>query len=641
MTGMIPAELLASNGIALESTTPGRYYTTCPQCSHTRSKAHQTAKCLGITIEGDCVRWGCNHCGWTGPEKGIGKSNGGLGPHDDRNFIATYDYIGFQKVRYPKGHEPPFRIRHRKGKRWEWGAGGADTSVLYRIDDVKEAIALGRRIAIVEGEKDANNLWAINIPATCNAHGASEPDKKPKWTKEHSEQLRGADIIVFNDNDPQGYAHADVTCRLSVGVAKRVCRLDLALHWPNMPKGKDVSDWLDASHTREHLDALIEQAPDWTPQPEPAPEQAEAPPPTPLQFIDMSNWDNEPVPEQEWAVLNRIPLRQCVLFSGEGAAGKSTVELHRSAAHVLGREWLGTLPELGPAIYLDAEDEADVLHRRLAAIIRHYNVTFAELIGGGLHLLSFAGQDALLATVNHSGKVEPTTLYKQLLQAAGDIKPKSITIASCANVFTGDENNRSQVQQFVGLLTRMAIIADGSVALISHPSLTGINSDSGISGTTQWHNAMRARIYMKSPKPKPDEQPDTDLREIVFKKNQYGPVSESIALRYRDGMFLPLPSTSTLDGAAHEAKADSLFQQLLARITERGENISPKRTANMFAPSVFAKEPEARANGIGKKDFEAAMARLLDTNKIHLGEYGPRCRETKRLLVGPNPSVGC
>ena len=61
----------------------------------------------------------------------------------------------------------------------------------------------------------------------------------------------------------------------------------------------------------------------------------------------------------------------------------------------------------------------------------------------------------------------------------------------------------------------------------------------------------------------------------------------------------------------------------------------------MFAPSVFAKEPEARANGIGKKDFEAAMARLLDTNKIHLGEYGPRCRETKRLLVGPNPSVGC
>src|SRR5262249_24568628 len=152
-------------------------------------------------------------------------------------FIATYDYIGFQKVRYPKGHEPRFRIRHREGNGWKWGAGGADTNVLYRKDEVDEAIALGREIAVVEGEKDADNLWAIGIPATCNAHGASELGKRPKWTKAHSEQLRGAKIIVFNDNDAAGYAHADATCSLSLGVAERVRRLDLAPHWPNMPKG--------------------------------------------------------------------------------------------------------------------------------------------------------------------------------------------------------------------------------------------------------------------------------------------------------------------------------------------------------------------------------------------------------------------
>jgi hypothetical protein len=57
----------------------------------------------------------------------------------------------------------------------------------------------------------------------------------------------------------------------------------------------------------------------------------------PLPFINMSNWDNEPVPEQDWVVLNRIPRRQCVLFSGEGSAGKSTEQLHLSAAHVFGR----------------------------------------------------------------------------------------------------------------------------------------------------------------------------------------------------------------------------------------------------------------------------------------------------------------
>ena len=106
---------------------------------------------------------------------------------------------------------------------------------------MKKAIAEGRIVACVEGEKDADNLWRIGIAATCNAHGASEPGKKPKWTKAHSEQLAGADLVVFNDNDAAGHEHADATCKLSLGIAKRVRRLDLATHWPGIPKGGDVS----------------------------------------------------------------------------------------------------------------------------------------------------------------------------------------------------------------------------------------------------------------------------------------------------------------------------------------------------------------------------------------------------------------
>ena len=85
--------------------------------------------------------------------------------------------------------------------------------LIYRADEVKKAIAEGRIIACVEGEKDADNLWALGIAATCNAHGASEPGKRAKWTKAHSEQLAGADIVVLNDNDAAGYEHADATCK--------------------------------------------------------------------------------------------------------------------------------------------------------------------------------------------------------------------------------------------------------------------------------------------------------------------------------------------------------------------------------------------------------------------------------------------
>jgi uncharacterized protein DUF3631 len=258
---MTPQELLTANGIYLRSYDLGNHTSICPKCSHMRSRAHQKTECVSVKIDDKGPTWHCHHCDYSGPPKGSGKSNG----QGDEHFVAAYDYPGFQKVRYPKGHEPRFRIRHREGNGWKWGAGGADTNVLYRKDELGEAIALGRTILVVEGEKDVDCSWSIDIPATCNSQGASEPDKKPKWKPAHSEQLRGANIVVVPDHDAAGYAHANAACQCSLGVAKRVRRLDLAKHWLEIPKGGDVSDWLAAGHTGAELAALIEQAPDYAP----------------------------------------------------------------------------------------------------------------------------------------------------------------------------------------------------------------------------------------------------------------------------------------------------------------------------------------------------------------------------------------
>jgi hypothetical protein len=54
----------------------------------------------------------------------------------------------------------------------------------------------------------------------------------------------------------------------------------------------------------------------------------------------------------------------------------------------------------------------------------------------------------------------------------------------------------------------------------------------------------------------------------------------------------------------------------------------------MYAPTVFAKEQEARAAGLKKKDFESAMSRLFDANKIHVESSGPPSRRSSRLVVG-------
>ena len=237
----------------------------------------------------------------------------------------------------------------------------------------------------------------------------------------------------------------------------------------------------------------------------------------PFSWIDTSQWDSEPCPEREWAVKGRIPLRQVTLFSGEGAIGKSIVELMCSVAHVTGKDWLGSLPEPGGAFYIGCEDDEKELRIRLTPIARHYGTTFEQLKADGFRFISLAGEDAVLGAPDRNGIIKPTPLFDRLYEQAGDLKPKHIGIDTSADVFAGNENERAQVRQFIGLLRKLAMVANGSVVLLSHPSLAGINTGTGISGSTAWHNSVRSRMYMTAPKLEQGEQPDTDLRELQFK----------------------------------------------------------------------------------------------------------------------------
>src|SRR5262245_16209575 len=337
----------------------GRYYEHCPRCSAQRSTtATRNAKVLGITIDNIGVKWGCNHCGWTGGS--YFKSNSGTGRND--GFAATYDYhdaggkLIFQKVRNLPGREPRFWLRRPDGNGgWIKNTEGVDTTILYRLPEVIEAIANDHEIAVVEGEKDADNLWKIGIPATCNAHGAADPSKnqKPKWTLAHSEQLRGARLVVFNDNDAAGYAHAEATCKLSLGIAKRVRRLDLKLHWPDMPEKADVSDWLARGHTREELDALRAQAPDYG-------EESSA------QELPTVHWHGEVDPRNSRPQLiqDLIPEVGCGLISGQWGTYKTFTALDL-AYSVMSREpFLGfEVVRPGGVLFIVLEGQSEIALR--------------------------------------------------------------------------------------------------------------------------------------------------------------------------------------------------------------------------------------------------------------------------------------
>jgi len=604
------ARLLTDNGIFPPHYEPNRYYLTCPHCSATRQLPHQKLKCLSLMIEADKAYWKCHNCNWIGPEAS------GKNSFDDR---IRYEYPGGNfKIRNPKGRTPPYVWEHENDHGQIVSGANNLGAALYRLE---EAIARGGLIAVVEGEKDADNLWRHGFPAITSPHGAAKPGQRPKWTTEHSRQLAGLEIVVLNDNDPAGYEHAKAVVDCSHGIAKSIRRLDLKDHWPDIPPTGDISDFLESLHSTDYpgdewVRDLLEDAPLINGKGSLGPLPA---PPQPSIWISGDVLTSTQAPKQEWSVRDLIPAKQVCLLSGHGAVGKSSTALHLVAAHVLRRAWLNFDPTPGPAFFIDAEDDLDVIHRRLDAILAHYEDGAADL--AELHILSLAGKGAVMATADRNGVVQPTALYHDIYQRAGDLKPQQIVIASSANVFAGSEVDRSQVTQFIDLLTRIAILTGGSVILISHPSLTGLNTNSGISGSTSWHNAVRARFYMKFVSNGGDQQDDSDLRVLEFQKNQYGPPAQSLTLRFKHGLFLvETDGLSNLDKLAREAKGETKFRDLLRRMLEGNRPVSAKPTARNYAPTAFSREPDTE--GLERRDFEYAMRRLFAAKVIAVKQYG-------------------
>lgn len=182
-------------------------------------------------------------------------------------IVASYDYTDedgallYQAVRY----EPKeFRQRRPDGKgKWIYSLGDV-RRVLYRLPELLAADP-ERVVFLVEGEKDADNLRALGLVATCNAMGAG------KWEDTYTDTLAGRRVVLLPDNDEPGRKHRD---KVTAALAGRVAELRV-VDLPNLPDKGDVSDWLAAGGTVDSLRAIVAATgpytqPQGTVSPEPA-----------------------------------------------------------------------------------------------------------------------------------------------------------------------------------------------------------------------------------------------------------------------------------------------------------------------------------------------------------------------------------
>lgn len=179
---------------------------------------------------------------------------------DGKRIVATYPYhdeagkLLFEVVRFePKD----FRQRRPDGKGgWLWNLKGV-RRVLYRLPQVKAAVAAGKQVFICEGEKDAAAIVNAGFCATCNAGGAG------KWIDEYNADLVSANVVIVSDKDAPGRSHAAQVAASLHG--KAACVRVVELPDVGGKPVKDSADYFTVGGHRAEFWELCQAAPIWTP----------------------------------------------------------------------------------------------------------------------------------------------------------------------------------------------------------------------------------------------------------------------------------------------------------------------------------------------------------------------------------------
>jgi RecA-family ATPase len=329
------------------------------------------------------------------------------------------------------------------------------------------------------------------------------------------------------------------------------------------------------------------------PQPFPfTPQAAKADSEDAREFFCAADLDGLPVPPRRWHVPDLVPAGTVTTLNGDGGTGKSLAALQLAVSTALGRPWLGQQVTPGRALFISAEDDRDEIHRRLADIARAEGVPLLDL--DGLTLRSLAGKDTL------------------------------------ADLFGGNEVNRAQARQFISLLRRLCVDHDTTVILLAHPSLAGMASGSGSSGSTAWNNSVRSRLYLRRVSVE-NSEPDPDARELEVMKANYGKTGQLLALRWQEGVFVAdLRSLSALDHLAAGAKAERVFLKLLRQANENARKVN-HTGGNTYAPKVFSEHPNSE--GVSKAGFRRAMESLLAAKTVAIETDGPASRRVSFLTL--------
>lgn len=359
---------------------------------------------------------------------------------EGKKIAATYDYkdrdgnLIYQVVRY----EPKeFRQRQPDGAGgWKWTIKGVDR-VPYRLPEVLAAIKEGKTINVVEGEKDADRLWSIGEPATCNSGGAG------KWPADFAQFFEGCNVRVIRDNDEAGQKHADIVYE-SLNTKAFVSVLAPA-------KGKDISDHLNAGLG---MDALVSERN--------VGESVERENPLNNRLLKIDEVDNLPAPQ--YLIEDFIAADTLAVLYGLPGHGKSFVALDWALSMAHGLDvWMTKKVMQGPVLYLVAEGLSGYGIRKRSWRKEHPVYTEGELqwLRDPVNLLD-------------------TAQVKDLIDLCNREQPMLIVIDTLARCMPGaDENAPGPISLAIEALDTIRRETRACVLIVHHSTKEGAGGPRG------------------------------------------------------------------------------------------------------------------------------------------------------------------
>ena len=349
------------------------------------------------------------------------------------------------------------------------------------------------------------------------------------------------------------------------------------------------------------------------------------------------------VPEQPaFIVKDWFPCGYTTLLAGHGGVGKSGIALTLAVCIAAGLSFFGMQVERRRVLYLSCEDRENILHWRLTRICEYLGVELASLTDW-LDILDLVGYQTILWEKSTTGAAL-TAAYGELDARIRTHESQVLFVDGISDTFGGNENARSEVKAFINALLALIPADEGAMLLMGHiakPAANGPSTTEGYSGSTAWHNSVRARWYLY---PETQQADDYERAEktgdliLKLQKSNLGPTNHSMCFKWNEEAHL-FTGGEVLGDSVFDRKLQDREerQAILAALLGSTEPVPAAATGQRTAFHVLSARPNfpasLKSGRLGKKRFWRHVEEMRQLGLISEDVIRRANRHTTAVLV--------